>query len=68
MDVITIIEKELDQKADIQFMDMQAGDVERTFADIEKSIAKLDYKPKTNVDKGLKQFIDWYLDYEKRGL
>ena len=39
---------------------MQPGDVPESFADIEKSIEMLNYKPKTNIDIGIKNFINWY--------
>ena len=45
---------------------MQPGDVTQSFADIEKSKNMLGYKPKTNIDKGIKQFIEWYLKYYKK--
>jgi len=60
MDVIHLIEKHLENKAIIDFLPMQPGDVKESFADIEKSIDMLGYKPKVNVDVGIKSFIDWY--------
>ena len=44
---------------------MQPGDVEVTFADT-KSLEKwIKFKPKTSIDKGIKKYIDWYLDFYK---
>ena len=63
MDVISILEKELGQNADINFMDMQLGDVKKTYANIDRSAEKLDYKPQTNIDEGIKRFIKWYKLY-----
>ena len=63
MDVIKIIEDELNLKADIEFLPMQAGDVHQTYADIDKSIRMLNYKPSTNIDSGIKKFINWFKDY-----
>ena len=62
---IKLIEKELDIKAEIEFLPMQPGDVEKTYSDIKKSNKMLDYKPTTNIDIGIKKFIDWYKDYHK---
>jgi UDP-glucuronate 4-epimerase len=63
MDVVSLIEKNLGKKAEINFLPMQPGDVPESFADIDKSIEMLNYKPTTNVDVGIKKFIDWYLNY-----
>ena len=63
MDIIELIEKRLNKKAIIEYFPMQLGDVRESFANIEKSEKLLHYKPKTNVEKGLKRFIDWYLNY-----
>ena len=42
---------------------MQPGDVLKSFADIDKSIERLNYKPTTNIDEGVKLLISWYLEY-----
>ena len=60
MDVVHLIEQCLDKKAIIEFKGMQPGDVKESFADIEKSIKMLGYKPSTNVEVGIEKFIDWY--------
>jgi len=60
MDIVYHIEKNLDKKAKIKFLPMQPGDVTESFADIEKSVKMLGFKPKTNVDEGIKFFIHWY--------
>lgn len=65
MDMIHFIEKELGKRAKINFMDMQMGDVEKTYANIEHSINKLNYKPKTSIDEGIPKFIKWYKSYNK---
>ena len=53
MDVVALIEKNLEKKAKIDFQSMQAGDVKESFADIDKSVEILGYKPTTNVDIGI---------------
>ena len=63
MDMITIIETSLGKKADIDFQSMQPGDVVETFADIDKSIEKLDYNPEIDIENGIPLFIDWYKNY-----
>jgi UDP-glucose 4-epimerase len=36
------------------------GDVETTHADISKARDKLGYQPRTSLDEGLKNFVEWY--------
>jgi UDP-glucuronate 4-epimerase len=60
MDMIAMIEKELGKKAIIDFQPMQLGDVPESFADINHTVQLLGFKPKTNIDKGIKEFIEWY--------
>ena len=38
------------------------GDIKKTHASIDK-IKKLGYIPKTNREKGISNFIDWFEDY-----
>ena len=63
MDVVSIIEQNLGMKAEINFLPMQPGDVPESFADIDKSIEMLDYKPTTNVDNGIEKLIKWYREF-----
>ena len=63
MDVVSLIEKNLYQKAEIELLPMQPGDVPESFADIEKSNRMLGFKPKTNVDIGIMYFIKWYKEF-----
>jgi len=65
MYMIKLIEKYLGRKAIIDYKPMQPGDVPNSFADIDKSIKKLNFKPKINIDIGIKKFISWYKMYYK---
>lgn len=60
---IELIEKELNKKAKINFLSMQQGDVKKTFANISKAQQLLNFQPKTNVEDGIKKFIEWYKQY-----
>lgn len=42
---------------------IQAGDVPSTYADISDLIEDLGYEPKTSIQEGIDNFIDWYLDF-----
>lgn len=61
--MIRILEKELGKKAQIQYLPMQAGDVEVTYADIRHSQKKLGFAPKISLDEGLSRFVSWYSSY-----
>ena len=63
MDVVGLIERNLGKKAEINFLPIQPGDVPESFADINKSVEMLHFKPTTNVDVGIKRFIDWYKEF-----
>jgi UDP-glucuronate 4-epimerase len=65
MDFVHLIEEKLGKKARIEFKPMQQGDVPESFADIDKSSQMLGYKPTTNIDLGISNFVDWYRDYYK---
>ena len=63
MDMISLIEKELGQKAIIDFQPMQPGDVKESFADIKYSQQKLNYIPYTSIDSGIPKLINWFKEY-----
>ncbi len=64
-DFISLIEENLNLKAKKNYLPMQPGDVERTFADIKESKKDLKFFPKTTIIEGIPKFIDWYKDYYK---
>ncbi len=65
MEFIALIEKNLGKKANINLMPIQPGDVPETYADISNSTKKLGYIPTTNIETGIKKFINWYKNYYK---
>jgi UDP-glucuronate 4-epimerase len=60
---IKLLEKELGKNAKKQMLAMQAGDVAETFADIKYSKQKLNFKPQTSIEAGIKKFVTWYKEY-----
>lgn len=60
---IEILEEELGVKAIKEFLPMQPGDVEKTYADIDHSQKLLGFSPETSLEEGLASFISWYKDY-----
>ena len=63
MRYIEVLEEKLGQKAKLNLLPMQAGDVTRTEADTAETQAALDYAPKTAIETGIGRFVDWYRDY-----
>lgn len=64
LDFIHEIELNCGKKASMNFLPIQPGDVPITIADIGK-IQKLGYEPSTNIDVGIKKFVEWYKEYYK---
>ncbi len=60
MDFIQILEKNIGKKANINFLPMQPGDVYSTFADISYLNNFIGFMPKTSIEKGLYEFVNWY--------
>jgi len=63
MEFIKAIENSTGKKAKIKYLPLQKGDLLKTFADICKAKSKLGWKPKTSIDMGVKNFVDWYRAY-----
>jgi UDP-glucuronate 4-epimerase len=58
--LIAAIEAALGKKAIIQRLPMQPGDVDRTCADVQKAARDLMYRPRTDIETGLKRFVEWF--------
>ena len=63
---LTIIENVLNKKAKIKSLPMQLGDVHKTHANVDALSKKIKYKPKTKINKGIRIFTEWYIDYFKK--
>ena len=64
---IEAIEKSIGIKAVKNFMPMQAGDVPSTWADTTLIEHLTRYRPQTNLDQGVTQFVDWFIHYYSNG-
>ena len=64
LEFIEEIEKNVGKQAKKKMMPLPAGDVIATVADIRK-LRKLGWKPTTRINKGIKNFVDWYRAYYK---
>lgn len=65
LDFIKNIERNLGKEAEKVMMDIQPGDVEKTWAEVSDLIKDYDYQPNTTVEQGVERFIDWYKKYHK---
>ncbi len=63
LDFIETIELKIGKKAKKNFIPMQAGDVNTTFADIAKLNEVMGFLPKTNIKEGVDAFVNWYVNY-----
>ena len=59
LDLIQGIENVTGIKANIQYIEMQQGDVPKTFANIEKAKRLLGYEVNTDLEAGIQAFLDW---------
>ncbi len=60
MTMIETLEKGLGKTAIKNMMDMQKGDVTKTWADISKAKNTFGYQPKIGLKEGLERFIEWH--------
>lgn len=63
MHFIEAIENALGKKANLELLPLQLGDVPDTFADVSNLEDEFNYRPKTTIEEGVNQFIEWYLNY-----
>ena len=62
-DFIDTLEKALGRTAEKIFIGMQVGDVPVTIADIDTTRKNLEWKHRTTISNGIKQFTRWFLEY-----
>lgn len=65
INLIKIIEKILKKKAKKNYLQLQKGDVKKTFSDITKIYKRIKFKPNTDLKAGIEKFINWYKNYYK---
>jgi UDP-glucuronate 4-epimerase len=65
MRVVELLEEACGKKAEVELLEMQAGDVERTYADISAIATDLGYAPTTSIEEGVPRFVEWYREYHR---
>jgi len=63
MQFINTLEQKIGKEAVKVYMDMQPGDVHRTYADVSDLVRDIEFQPNTSIDEGLGKFVDWYKEY-----
>ena len=63
MRFINALEAALGKEAEKIYMDMQPGDVLRTYADVTDLERDIGFKPSTSIEDGIKRFVDWYKEF-----
>ncbi len=66
MDFIETLEKHLGRKAKEELLPLRAGDMPKTYADVDGVIKDIDFRPNTSIDEGIGKFVDWYREYYNR--
>lgn len=59
-ELISLLEDALDLQAEIDWQPSQPGDVPQTFADVTKARALLGYDPQTQIEEGIRRFVEWF--------
>ncbi|MCT7552729.1 NAD-dependent epimerase [Aliarcobacter butzleri] len=63
LDFIKTLEKSIGLEAKKNFLPMQDGDVESTYADVEDLMKDFNYKPNTKLADGIDEFVKWYKSF-----
>ena len=65
MTYIEVIEECLGKTAEKNLLPLQPGDVPDTWADTDALAKDVGYRPTTPVEVGVKNFVEWYLEFYK---
>jgi UDP-glucuronate 4-epimerase len=63
MDYINALEISIGIKGNKELLPLQPGDVPDTYADVDDLVAHFDFKPNTNLQQGIDNFVAWYKEY-----
>ena len=59
-ELVSMIAAELGVRPELDRQPSQPGDVQRTFASIDKARSMLGYDPRTSMEEGIQRFVEWY--------
>jgi UDP-glucuronate 4-epimerase len=60
---IEVLEQAIGKKADLKYLPMQPGDVLSTYADVDSLAKAVGFRPKTDIQDGIAEFVRWYREY-----
>lgn len=63
VDFIETLERHLGKKAKKEYLPLQAGDVPKTYADVDDLVRDVGFKPNTSIDEGIRKFVEWYREF-----
>ena len=64
--VVELLEKYLGKQALKNYLPIQPGDVEATYADIEKLVETIGYTPQISIECGIEKFAKWFGQYSSQ--
>jgi len=67
LDYIQAIENALGMEAEKELLPLQPGDVPDTYADVDDLVKEFGYKPSMTIEEGIRNFVNWYKEYDKNG-
>lgn len=62
-DFIDELEEKIGKKAVRNYLPLQAGDVPKTYAEVDDLVKYVGFKPQTPINEGIGKFVDWYREY-----
>ena len=68
LEYVEAIERHIGKKSIRENLPMQAGDVKVTAADTKLLEDLIEYKPATDIEEGIKEFVKWYREYSQMAL
>jgi nucleoside-diphosphate-sugar epimerase len=60
-DLVRILEEKIGKKANIQYVTQHKADVMQNCANVEKARQILHWEPKVNLDLGITNLVNWYI-------
>jgi UDP-glucuronate 4-epimerase len=65
LEFINLLELALGKKTKKEFLPIQPGDVPSTWANVDELVKEFNYKPTTDAEVGITEFVKWFKNYYK---
>ena len=59
-EIVRLVGKEMGKPASVELLPMQPGDVAETYADCTELERAVGFRPKTNIEEGVRLFVEWF--------